>query len=228
LDAWGESRYLVVVPSVRTYLTAALTVHAAVPLSLLEALRNLDTPSDDGLNELATETVAKRLGLSSTVAFQIERYRELVSRNERVSVDEAVSVFRLVGRRPDAELVYSDAGRRAARYAVRSTGSLSRPFLRVVSWGLRRRLGVRAAARIARQVLGGDLRPGTEGVAIDLADNLATLADTEGSGCYFYSAGFSELLRVTSGFEGSLVHERCRSRGDQICAWRGAKGAGSE
>ena len=41
-----------------------LPVHAIIPLSLLEALRNLDTPVEDGLEELAGEIVSKRLGLS--------------------------------------------------------------------------------------------------------------------------------------------------------------------
>jgi len=86
---------------------------AIVPLSLLEALRNLDTPVGDGLDELAGEIVSKRFGLSSTVAAQIQRYQEAHRRGLPVPVDETVGVFRLVGRRPDAALVYADAGRRA-------------------------------------------------------------------------------------------------------------------
>ena len=38
-------------------------------------------------------------------------------------LDETVGVFRLVGRRPDAALVYADAGRRAARYAARGASA---------------------------------------------------------------------------------------------------------
>ena len=50
-------------------------IPAFIPLSLLEAIRNLDTPLEDGLDELSPEIVSKRLGLSPTVAAQIERYR---------------------------------------------------------------------------------------------------------------------------------------------------------
>ena len=39
------------------------TVPALIPLSLLEAIRNLDTPLEDGLDELAEEIVVRRLGL---------------------------------------------------------------------------------------------------------------------------------------------------------------------
>src|SRR6185295_10186434 len=115
-------------------------IHALIPLSLLEAIRNLDTPLDDGLNELAGETVSKRLGLSSTVAQQIERYREAVEANGAVPAEEAISVFRLVGRRPDATLVYSDAGRRAARYAARSASGVKRGLRRLLPRRVRRRL----------------------------------------------------------------------------------------
>ena len=95
-------------------------VPALLPLSLLEAIRNLDTPVEDGLDELAEEIVVRRLGLSPTVAAQIQRYRAAAEKDATVDIDEVVSVLRLVGRRPDATLVFADAGRRASRYAARS------------------------------------------------------------------------------------------------------------
>jgi hypothetical protein len=97
-------------------------VPAILPLSLLEAIRNLDTPVEDGLDELASEIVVRRLGLSPTVAAQIQRYRAAADKDGTVDLDEVVSVIRLVSRRPDAALVFADAGRRAARYAARSRG----------------------------------------------------------------------------------------------------------
>src|SRR6188474_208617 len=96
------------------------TVPAIIPLSLLEAIRNLDTPVEDGLEELAGEMVAKRLGLSPTVSAQIARYEEIARKDGQVSDDEALSVFRLVDRRPDAALVFADAGRRAARHGLKT------------------------------------------------------------------------------------------------------------
>ena len=78
------------------------SVPALIPLSLLEALRNLDAPLDDGLDELANEVVSKRFGLSDTVAAQIERYQEAVEGSDDVPRDEALGVLRLVGRRADA------------------------------------------------------------------------------------------------------------------------------
>lgn len=195
-------------------------VQAVIPLSLLEAMRNLDTPIDDGLNELAQEMVSKRLGLSHTVAAQIERYGQAASRDEPVPLEEAVSVFRLVSRRADATLVFADAGRRTARHAARGVRAALRAVLRAGPAQVRRRLGVRTAARIARRVLGAELMPDRVLAEARLGDSLATLAGAAGPGCYFYGAAFAELLRLLCGFEGAMVHDRCRANGDAACQWR--------
>jgi hypothetical protein len=203
--------------------TAPTTDHAIIPLALLEAIRNLDTPLDDGLPaELAPETFSKRLGLSSTVAAQIDRYRQLAGKGGQVGDDEVVQVFRLVGRRSDATLVYSDAGRRAARYAARTRGGRPSSLWRLTPKTVRRRAGERAAGRALSRVFGLQLVRDDTGLSIAVAESLATRAGFEGTGCHFYSALAAELLRVTSGFEGSIVHERCRSRGDALCRWKAA------
>lgn len=207
---------------------------ALIPQSLLEAIRNLDTPIDDGLNELAAEMTAKRLGLSHTVALQIERYQDSAARRQLVPIDEVILIFRLVGRRPDAGLVFADAGRRAARLAVRSSGAGMRAVLRVGSGPLIRRYGLGAAGRISRSRLGIELRRegagpvGTEGFAARASDSLAIRAGYPGTGCAFYSAALAELLRITSGFEGAMVHEHCRAQGEPFCAWRSAEPGGYE
>ena len=200
------------------------TVHAIVPLALLEAIRNLDTPLNDGLSaELAQETFTKRFGLTSTVAAQIERYREMVGKATPVGLDEVVQVFRLVGRRADATLVYADAGRRAARYSSRTRGGSPLVWWKLTPKSMRRRAGERAAARAAHRIFGLALVRDSAGIGVALTESLATRAGFEGSGCYFYSALGAELLRVTTGFEGSMLHDRCRSRGDDQCRWRAAE-----
>jgi hypothetical protein len=197
-------------------------VPALLPLSLLEAIRNLDTPVEDGLDELAEEIVVRRLGLSPTVAAQIQRYRAAAERDGTVELDEVVSVLRLVGRRPDAALVFADAGRRAARYAARSRGRSVRTFARVSPSAVARRLSLRAAARLARQVFGGELRAPAHDTEVRMADPLSILAFPNGAACAFYGSAYGELLRCLTAFEGAMLHERCRSRGDDACVWRSA------
>jgi len=196
-------------------------VPALIPLSLLEAIRNLDTPVEDGLDELAEEIVVRRLGLSPTVAAQIQRYRQAVEKDAAVDGDEAVSVIRLVGRRPDAALVFADAGRRAARHAARSRGGSARALARVSPTAVGRRLALSAAARLARRVFGGELRARPDGTEVRMTDSLALLAFPDGAGCAFYGAAYGELLRSLAEFEGAMLHERCRGRGDDACLWRG-------
>ena len=209
-------------------MTPPETIHALIPQSLLEAIRNLDTPLDDGLNELAEETVSKRLGLSTTVAQQIERYRETAEDDGTVPAEEAISVFRLVGRRPDATLVYSDAGRRAARYAARAAGIGTKVLLGVSPGALKRHFGIRSAARVASKLLGLEINLRSGNPQVRLKESLATRAGFPGPGCYFYSAVIAELLRVASGFEGAMIHERCRALGDDHCFWRATEAGGYE
>lgn len=195
-------------------------VPALIPLSLLEAIRNLDTPVEDGLDELAEEIVVRRLGLSPTVAAQIQRYRATAEREGVVELDEVVSVLRLVSRRPDASLVLADAGRRAARYAVRSRGRSARTFARISPAALARRVSLRAAARLARQLFGGELKAPAHGTEVRMTDPLSILAVPDGAACAFYGSAYGELLRCLTAFEGAMLHERCRARGDDACVWR--------
>lgn len=196
-------------------------VHAIIPLSLLEAIRNLDTPVEDGLSELAGELVAKRLGLSPTVAAQIQRYEETARGDGTVSQAEAMSVFRLVDRRPDAELVFADAGRRAARHAGRAVGLPVRALVSATPGFVSRRVGFGAAARAARRILGGTLTLGRAEAEARVDSPLSAEVAATGKGCAFYGAAFGELLRAQVGFEGAMLHQRCRARGDESCQWRG-------
>ena len=183
---------------------------------------------DDGLSEIGDEIVSKRLGLSQTVASQIQRYRDSAARGDGVPDDEAVSVFRLVSRRSDAELAFSDAGRRAARFAARQGSAPSRALLRAAPRTVRRRLGLRTASRVAQRTLSAELKPGGALAEAELAESLATRAAAAGPGCYFYGAAFAELLRLLTGFEGAMVHDHCRARGDSACHWKAALVEGYE
>lgn len=200
----------------------ATAVPALIPLSLLEAIRNLDTPVEDGLEELAEEIVVRRLGLSPTVAAQIQRYRQAADKRTGIELDEVVSVLRLVGRRPDAPLVFADAGRRAARYAARSKARPARTLARMSPSRVGRRIALGAAARLAREVFGGELQARSQGSEVSMPDPLSILALPDGAACAFYGSAYGELLRSLTLFEGAMLHEQCRSRGGAACVWRSA------
>ena len=73
------------------------TVDALLPLSLLEAVRNVDTPNDDPEAELVDELRNKRFGLSETVYTQIRRHAEAVRKGRRTAQEETVALARLIG-----------------------------------------------------------------------------------------------------------------------------------
>ena len=185
-------------------------VHSIVPLTVLEAVKNLDTPVEDGLTEFAEELLVKRLGLSPTVAMQLAEYEQLVRRDARVDGALVEALLRLVGRRPDADLVFADAGRRAARRAVRRV------------FGPLRLFGHFAARRAARAVLGADLTRERHVPVARVADPIAINATPDGAACGFYGAALAELLRLLVGYEGAMLHTACRATGAATCEWRAA------
>jgi hypothetical protein len=202
------------------------SVPALIPLSLLEALRNLDAPIDDGLDELANEVVSKRFGLSDTVAAQIQRYEEAVDGSDDVPRDEALGVLRLVGRRADAQLAFADAGRRAARHAVKGAGAGSRALIKVTPGGMSRSLGFRSAVKLASSTVEVELRRAGRAVDARATESITISALSDGSACGFIGSMLAEMLRLLVEMEGAMTHDRCRARGDAACVWHWADAEG--
>ena len=190
--------------------------HAAVPLAILESLRHLDAPAEDGTEEFHQELSFKRLGMSETVAAQIERYRRMASRGGRVEFEEVAALFRLVGRRSDAGLVFADAGRRVGRRLVRGIRTPT-VFLRALP-----PLGFLVARRAVSRVLDAQMarEEGVPGAVI--RDPPSAAATPNGVGCGFYGSALAETLRSLTDFDGALFHVRCRARGEHVCEWRAA------
>ena len=194
--------------------------HSILPLAVLEAMRNLDSPSDEEVAEYVDELLKKRLGLSDTVAAQIGRYETAVRQGGAVTAAELEQILRLAGRRTDAALVFADGGRRAARRAMKRLALTTRWAARHLPRAVRRRIGFRGARRAALDVFDAALaRAEADGIAT-IAHDVAIRATPDGAACAFYAAAFAELLRQLMDFEGVMIHSRCRSRGDEHCEWR--------
>ena len=194
--------------------------HSILPLAVLEAMRHLDSPSDEEVAEYVDELLKKRLGISDTVAAQIVRYEAVVRRDQGISSFEVEQVLRLAGRRTDAALVFADGGRRAARRALRRLSFATRWSCRYLPGLLRRAVGFRAARRAAGEVFGARLARESGATVAQVDSQLAVRATPDGAACAFFAAAFAELLRRLLDFEGAMTHSRCRSRGDTVCEWR--------
>lgn len=194
-------------------------IHAVVPWAVLESVRTIDSPSPDDLPEYHEELATKRLGMSRTVATQIERFQRLARRDSRVDAGEVVALLRLVGRRKDAGLVFTDAGRRAGTFAAGRVSPTARGFWRVLPGPLRRRFGRVLSRRALGTVLDLGLSRASDGLVVSGAGLPSGEATPDGSACKFYGAAVSTVLATYTGFDGAILHESCAARGDPRCEW---------
>lgn len=196
------------------------TVDALLPLSLLEAVRDVDTPEGVLEAEFVDELRNKRLGLSDTVYSQIKRYTEAVRKNHRTPQDDAVALARLIGRRPDAEAVLRAAGRFLAREAYMTVSPVTRGALKLMPSMISKPIAFRKTRRLAQRYLNATVRRVGQYVLLEVPRSV-TLGVAPGStGCAFYESTLRELLRLLIGTTGSVEHTRCAGRGEGSCEWR--------
>lgn len=196
------------------------TVDALLPLSLLEAVRDVDTPQGDFETEFVEELRTKRLGLSETVYAQIRRYAEAVRRKERTGSDEVVALARLIGRRPDAEAVFRAAGRFLAGEAYRTISPVARRLMLLLPSMVARPLALRHARRIATRYFNGTVSRRGSTVILEVPTSVTIGSAPRSTGCAYYEAGLRELLRLLVNAAGAVEHVSCRARGEGQCTWR--------
>lgn len=174
------------------------TVDARLPLSLLEAVRIVDTPEGNVEAEYIEELRAKRFGLSDTVYAQIRRYSEAVRRNERAVRDEASALARLIGRRTDAQRVFDSAGSMLGREAVETISNARRTAIRRLPAMFARPLMLGCVRRLSRRYLDAQLQRVGASVILSVHDPVTIEASTI-AGHAFYAAAFATLLEELTG-----------------------------
>lgn len=194
------------------------TVDPLLPLSLLEAVRVVDTP-DELDAEFVAELRNKRLGLSETVYSQIRRWSDAVKRSQRGAHDEASALARLIGRRPDAEAVFRAAGRWAARELYARVPAIKRRLMLVLPALVARPMALRHAQRIARRHLDGEVRRVGAQLLLSIPNSITLDAAPRGAGCAYYEACLRELLRLLVDVQGAVEHVRCAGRGEGVDEW---------
>ena len=196
------------------------TVDARLPLSLLEAVRDIDTPDGELEAEFVTELRNKRFGLSETVYAQIRRYAEAVRRNQRSRHDEAVALARLIGRRPDAEEVFREAGRMLAQASYVTISPFTRRVLLALPAVVARPLALRRVRKLARRYLNGAVSRRDNAVLLEVRASVTADAAATAAGCAYYETSLHEIVRLLTGSAGSVAHVRCSARGEGSCQWR--------
>jgi predicted hydrocarbon binding protein len=198
----------------------AATVDALLPLSLLEAVRTVDTPTGEWDAEYVGELRSKRLGLSDTVYAQIRRYATAARRGERLPVEEVVAIARLIGRRPDAEQIFRDGGVYLAERAFSRVWAPLRWVIRFMPSFMSRPLAFRQAARVVERYCNGELERVGSFVMLAVRESATAGTAPRGAGCAFYESALGVLLRRLLHGGGRVEHVRCSANGEPVCQWR--------
>ncbi len=193
---------------------------ARLPLALLEAVKAIDTPAAELDADFVHELRNKRLGLSETVLLQIRRYHDAVRARQRIGYDEILALARLIGRRPDADLAFREAGRRWARAFVDTVSSPRRGAARSLPALIARPIALGALRTIARRYMNGTLVRQGSTLLLEVESPVSADAAPKGTGCGLYEAAFRESLQLLADADGAVDHVMCRTRGDARCQWR--------
>lgn len=190
------------------------------PLLVLEALRDSDRPAEVLEGEDVTSSLPRRLGLSDVVMVQIRRFQGEVKARRLQRAADVEDLIRLVIRRPDAEEIFHEAGRRVARQAWAERSGVVRGALRFSPHPVARLAAARAGRRLLRVLTGPQgvsLRRWP--VELRIHDSLTARADPGGAACIFYSGVLEEVLQLYTGRAYRAHHTRCEARGDEVCEW---------
>ena len=198
----------------------AVTVDPLLPLSLLEAVRTIDLPTGELETEFVHELRNKRLGLSDTVFAQIKRYAEAAKRKQRPQADEAIALAKLIGRRPDAEVVFREAGRFLARQSYQTISPFTRRMMLSLPAIIARPIALRHVRRITRRYVAGAIRRVGSTILLEVRDSITLDAAPRLAGCSYYESALRELMQLLVGGVGAVDQVRCASRGEGTCEWR--------
>jgi hypothetical protein len=198
----------------------AATVDPRIPLSLLEAVRTVDTPDGSDEAEYVPELRNKRLGLSDTVYAQIRRYTAAVKRGQRISHDEAAGLARLIGRRPDAPEVFRAAGRSLAGAAYLTLPGYTRRTLRTLPGVFARPLALGHLRRLGERYMGGAVSRVGSSLVLEVPQAITFESAPRQAGCGYYESALRELLVLMVNADGAVEHVRCAERHEGTCQWR--------
>ncbi|MBV9774519.1 MAG: hypothetical protein JO040_11250 [Gemmatimonadetes bacterium] len=194
-----------------------------LPLILFETMRDMDRPEEVLEGEDVSVSLPRRFGLNDVVNTQIHRFREEVRRKRLQGESEIENLIRLVIRRPDAEEIFEEAGRRMARQAWEERSATARRMVKHLPSRLALVTARRAARRLFRQIVGnGRLHISKKHPAIRVAGSLTARADPGGVACMLYAGAFAELMARYTGRDYRLTHPACEARGAEACEWTAA------
>ncbi|MGI9188620.1 MAG: V4R domain-containing protein [Longimicrobiaceae bacterium] len=195
------------------------TVAPFFPLILLETLQDMDRPEETIEGEDLSLSMPRRFGFNDVVYTQINRFREEVRRKRQQESVEVENLIRLVVRRPDAEEIFTEAGRRIARRFWDRRAAPSRLAVRALPRALALLAARRATRRMLRQVVGSGSVAVKRPLEVRIDGCVAANADPGGAACALYAGAVAELAERYTGKAVRSAHPTCEARGGGACEW---------
>lgn len=190
------------------------------PLLLFETLRDMDRPEEVLEGEDLTLSMPRRFGLNDVVFSQIHRFREEVRRKRLQSESEIENLIRLVIRRPDADEIFEEAGRRLAVHAWEQRSGTARTLIRFLPTQLALGAAARGIRRLFRQIIGeGALSVSGRHATVRIRRSLTGRSDPGGAACALYNGVLTEMMAQYTGRPHRCAHTRCEARRDEVCEW---------
>ena len=186
---------------------------AQVALSLLEALRSVDSPGELLENEVVARTIPRRFGLSEVVERQIELYREYSRQGRKLSDEELADFTRLVKKRPDAAKVFFEMG---IRLAEEHMPGRKWWLPRVARFLLVRRATRRTLRKLFGQRVGGFV---SGAFSLEVSVSPLVQLDPAGDACALVTGFCQRAVAKGVGGDLTVVKQSCETRGDRSCRW---------
>lgn len=199
----------------------AQRIDARLPLALLRAIQQQDTPPELLPQEDVSAFFPHRLGLSDVIEVRIRQFRRMARLRRRVDRAQVEALLELISRRSDAGDVFSAAGRGLAGLHFSGAAGSLRRLARRLPRPLRRR----AAARALRRAHASFLIAATHSVEprtleIRATDALTARVGEYGAACKLYGSLAENLLEMSGLGPLTVAHPECQRRGHERCVWR--------
>src|SRR5690606_2593528 len=130
------------------------SVSPVFPLLLLQTMRDRDRPEEVLEDADITLSLPRRLGLSEGVRVQIHRFEEEVRHKRAQLPSQVEDLVRLVIKRPDAEEIFDEAGRRVARRFWEDRSDSARRMIHLMPRPIAMMAAQRASKRMIRELSG--------------------------------------------------------------------------
>lgn len=196
-------------------------VDARLPLALLRAIRQQDTPPELQPDEPVSAFFPTRLGLSEVVEDQIRQFERMARRGRAVDEARAAALLELIVRRTDAAAVLSAAGETLAQMIYSRSSQLRRRLIARLPAPFRRRAALRTLRSSLPGLLGaGDVRLDRNPLEVRARDAITARVGAYGGACQLYSTTLSRFFDLYGVGGAGVTHLSCQRHGDEACVWK--------